>query len=80
MYESYLHKINMFIVSSNNDGIAELIQNADNWSYSHRVGNGELSDRKQQQLINNSFWKLCETPESDKATKERQKTYSESKK
>ena len=57
-YESFLHKINSFIVSCNNDCIKELVENADNWSYAHRSGNGEFSDRKQQQAINNAFWKL----------------------
>ena len=76
-YESFLHRINMFIISSNNDGIGELIGNADDWSYSHRIGNGELSDRKQQQAINNAFWKLCDTPKSDKVAQERQKAWME---
>ena len=76
-YESFLHKINSFIVSCNNDGIKELVENADNFSYSHRIGNGELSDRKQQQAINNAFWKLCDTPKADKVTQERQKAWME---
>lgn len=76
-YESFLHKINSFIVSCNNDGIKELVENADNFSYSHRVGNGELSDKKQQQAINNAFWKLLDTPETDAVTKERQRKYTE---
>ena len=75
MYENFLHKINSFIVSCNNDGIKELIENADNWSYSHRVGNGEPSDREQQRMINNAFWKLLDTPRADKATEERQKAW-----
>jgi len=78
-YESFLHKINSFIVSCNNDGIKELVENADNWSYSHRIGNGELSDRKQQQAINNAFWKLLDTPKADKDSEERQKFWSEAK-
>ena len=77
-YESFLHKINSFMVSCNNDGIKELVENADNWSYAHRVGNGELSDREQQRMINNQFWKLCDTPNTDKTTKERQQKYTES--
>jgi hypothetical protein len=79
-YESFLHKINSFIVSCNNDGIKELVENADNWSYSHRVGNGELSERKQQKLINNAFWKLLDTPKTYKAAEEMQKKYSEARK
>jgi hypothetical protein len=77
-YESYLHKINMFVVSCNNDGIAELVRNADVWSYAHRVGNGELSDKQQQQAINNAFCKLLDTPGADKASAERQRKYTES--
>jgi hypothetical protein len=77
MYESFLHKINSFIVSCNNDGIKELVENADSWSYCHRIGNGEISDRVQQQLINNSFWKLLDTPKTYKAVEDMQKKYSE---
>ena len=77
MYEAFLHRINMCIISGNNDGIKELIENADNFSYSHRVGNGELSDKQQQKLINNAFWKLCDTPKADKVTQERQKAWME---
>ena len=79
-YESFLHKINSFIVSGNHGGIAELVGNADSWSYSHRVGNGELSDRKQQHLINNAFSKLLDTPNADKASTERQKAWTEAQK
>jgi hypothetical protein len=79
-YESFLHKINSFIVSCNNDGIKELVENADIWSYAHRVGNGELSDREQQKLINNAFWKLLDTPKTHKAVEEMQKKYSEARK
>jgi hypothetical protein len=78
-YEAFLHKINMFIISPNNDGIRELVENADIWSYAHRVGNGELSDKKQQQAINKAFWKLCDTPKTDKDSEDRQKFWSEAK-
>ena len=79
-YESFLHKINSFIVSCNNDGIKELVENADNWSYSFRISNGELSDREQQKLINNAFWKLLDTPNADKASTKRQKAWTEAQK
>ena len=78
-YEAFLNKINMFIVSSNNDGIKELVENADKWSYSHR--NGEfVTDRQRQKMINSQFWKLCDTPNADRETKERQKAFEEVKK
>lgn len=80
MYERFLHKINMFIISCNNTGIAELVKNADIWSYVHRVGNGELSDRQQQKAINKAFWKLCDTPDAEKEAEEMRKSWVESNK
>ena len=77
MYEYFLHKINMLVMSGNNVGIAELVHNADMWSYAHRCGNGELSDKKQKKRINSNFWKLCDTPEADSLSKERQKAWTE---
>jgi len=79
LYESYLHKINMFCISCNNDGIAELVRNADAWSYAHRSGEF-VTDKQRDQMIANAFWKLCDTPEADKSTKERQKAYSKTNK
>ena len=75
MYEAFLHKINAFIISCNNDGIKELIANADNWSYAHRRGEF-LTDNQREKIINNMFWKLLDTPESDKKTSERQANFS----
>lgn len=77
MYENFLHKINSFIVCGESDGIRELVSNADNWSYAHRVGNGELSDKKQQQAIDNAFYKLLDTPKADVNIKQRQKAWTE---
>ena len=76
-YEEFLHKINSFVTACNHEGVRELVQNADSWSYAHRVGNGEMSDRKQQQLIDAAFRKLLDTPKADNEIKERQKAWSE---
>lgn len=59
MYEDFLHKLNLMMVCGNSKGINTLLQNADNWSYGHRFGNGEISERDQQKTINRAFWKLC---------------------
>jgi hypothetical protein len=75
-YENFLHKINMFIVSCNNEGIAELVKNADSWSYAHRCGEF-VSDKQRDKMINGTFWKLCDTPEAEEITKQRQKAYTE---
>jgi hypothetical protein len=77
-YESFLHKINSFIVSCNNDGIKELVENADNWSYAHRRGEF-VTDSQRDKMINSAFWKLCDTPKTDKDSEERQKFWSEAK-
>lgn len=79
MYEAFLHKINIFTISGNNDGIRELVANADNWSYSHRVGEF-VTDSQRQKTINNAFWKLCDTPKAQKDSEERQKKYSQTNK
>jgi len=76
MYENFLHKINIFIISGNNDGIKELVNNADNWSYAHRSGEF-LTDRQRRKMINDMFQRLCDTPKADKETEERQKAWSE---
>jgi hypothetical protein len=69
MYEAFLHKINMACICMDNLAIQELVQNADAWSYAHRQGNGMLSEKKQQGLINDKFFKLCDTPKAVAARK-----------
>lgn len=59
-YETFLHNLNMMMVCGNPTGIQKLLNNADSWSYSHRVSNGEFSDKAQQKVINKAFWKLNE--------------------
>jgi hypothetical protein len=75
-YENFLHKINIFIISGNNDGIKELVNNADNWSYAHRSGEF-LTDKQRRKMINDMFQKLCDTPKTDKAAEERQRAFTE---
>lgn len=73
-YEDFLHRINMFIICGNNEGIKELIANADNWSYSHRCGEF-VTDNQRQKMINGAFWKLLDTPKADTISKERQEKW-----
>jgi len=77
MYEKFLNKINTCVMCCDNLGIQELVHNADMWSYAHRCGNGEPTEREQQRIVNEKFWKLCDTPKSDEEVKARQKRYSE---
>jgi hypothetical protein len=57
-YEAFLHNINMMMIACDNEGIQKLLNKADKWSYVHRCGNGELSDKEQQVLLNKAFWNL----------------------
>ena len=59
-YEKFLHNLNMMMVCGNPTGIQKLLNKVDSWSYSHRVGNGELSDKAQQKVIDKAFWNLNE--------------------
>jgi len=58
MYEELLHKINLMQIACDNEGIKKLLRNIDKWSYMHRCGNGELSEKEQQELIDRAFRKL----------------------
>ncbi len=72
-YEEFLHLLNTAVTCCNNEMARRLVSNADAWSYAHRVGNGELNDRKQQQCINAAFHRLCQYKdrlENIKETKE----------
>jgi UDP-N-acetylmuramate-alanine ligase len=57
-YEDFLHNINLMFTCGNDQGLQRLLRNADNWSYAHRVGNGEYSEEQQQQFIDRAFWAL----------------------
>ena len=61
MYETFLHRISLYCTCGNNDAIRKLVQNADNWSYGSRVGNGEYSDEEQERIVAAKFWKLIDT-------------------
>ena len=58
-YESLLHLLQMhYAVALNSGNVKKLLDNISSWSYAHRVGNGQLSERQQNQLIRERFWKL----------------------
>jgi hypothetical protein len=57
-YEKFLHNINLMMIAGSSKGIKQLLENADNWSYAHRIGNGTYSEKEQQEIINKAFWKL----------------------
>lgn len=59
VYEELLHKIQLHReVTMNNAAIIRLLDKICAWSYSHRSGNGELSEKEQQSRIDHAFWNL----------------------
>lgn len=59
MYERFLDTLALYAdVGSSNLG--RLISNASNWSYAHRVGNGELTEKQQEEIVAKKFWKLLD--------------------
>lgn len=59
VYEALLHhiQINAEIVM-NQKKVGEYIEKICHWSYAHRVGNGEFTEKEQQGCIDHAFWKL----------------------
>ena len=62
MYETLLHHIQACGVCCNRQGFSDAIDRINSWSYAHRAGNGELSDREVQQRVNAHFWGLMTVP------------------
>lgn len=58
-YEQFLHDINMYVTCCDNDKVRRLISNADNWSYAHRRGNGELTEAQENANVECAFDRLC---------------------
>lgn len=58
MYEGLLHDLHFCQVAMNEERIRELLKNISNWSYAHRVGNGELTPSEQSDRVNSAFERL----------------------
>lgn len=59
IYEHFLHMIDLYVMTCSNDKLGQLIKNASNWSYAHRVGNGGYSNEEQDEIVNKALLKLC---------------------
>ena len=78
MYEKFLHKISTYVICMEHEGIAELVKNADRWSHGYR---GDYVDEKEQKRYNEwALRTLCNTPETDKSVRRRQRAYTEAQK
>jgi hypothetical protein len=63
MYEKLLHDIDLSCSVGRTDLLEILLGNINSWSYAHRCGNGEYSEKEQNQLIYKKFWKLATIPD-----------------
>lgn len=59
-YEQFLDNLALYADTGNTQFLQDLINNASDWSYAHRAGNGEYSDKKQDEIIASKFWKLLD--------------------
>jgi hypothetical protein len=60
-FHAFMHIVNMeCICGGMSDHIRNIMIAMDDWSYAHRRGNGEPTEREQQQMVNVAFWKLKE--------------------
>ena len=64
MYEQFLHHLDLYMTCGRHELVGQLIDNAGGWSYAFRVGNGEMSEKAQEKLVNIKFWKLCDVKDS----------------
>lgn len=60
IYEDFLHKVALVALVHNQEKIIEGIKIIQDWSYAHRVGNGEYSDYEQQKIVDKVIAKMRE--------------------
>ena len=58
IYESVFHRISYCVTAMNDERIREIVTLIDAWSYAHRAGNGELSEKEQKAQILRALEKL----------------------
>lgn len=59
VYESMMHSIQMHaVVNMNPAAVQEMINRICSWSYAHRTGNGEISDKQIQERVDTAFWRF----------------------
>lgn len=58
-YERLLHDINMYAaITLDSQTMKEIISLICEWSYAHRVGNGQLSDEEQAEMVQKAYNRL----------------------
>lgn len=57
-FHKIMHAFNCVANGGRSDHVHAIVSAMSEWSYSHRVGNGELGEREQQRRVNRAFWHL----------------------
>lgn len=59
VFRAAFHYINTHAaITMNGDKVREMISAICSWSYAHRCGNGEYSEKEQQELVDHAFEKI----------------------
>lgn len=58
VFHSIMHIASIASTCGRDDHLRRIIFAMDDWSYAHRRGNGEPTERQQQQMVNHAFWRL----------------------
>ena len=59
VYEALLHDLYFHsTVTMRHDAVMDCLNRIGAWSYAHRQGNGEFSEKEQQELVDHHFWNL----------------------
>lgn len=70
MFEGYIFDLAIYISTGNREKVSTLLENACKFSYSYRVGNGELTEDERSVIIKRNFLKLRATEnDSEKSSK-----------
>lgn len=60
VFHKIMHIANMMQICGKTDHFKKIVWAMDDWSYAHRVGNGEPTEKEQQKIVNRAFWRLKE--------------------
>ena len=58
VYEKFMHQMSIYVTAMHSEKIKQGVQLIDNWSYAHRCGNGEYSERQQRKIVEDVIRKM----------------------
>lgn len=64
IFHKFMNIVNIASISGKSDRLKLCLEKMNNWSYAHRMGNGQFTDSEQDQLVYHAFEELAKTVES----------------